>query len=70
MNLTDGTLVTHTQVTRDMGVAISLAMLACWQLWLAQTTLSESIRKDLWQSDSPRLPEPAGQGREVLVYKG
>lgn len=64
MSLIDAALVTHAQLTRDMGAAMSSAMLARRQVWLAQTTLPETIRKEL--TNLPVVPgrvfHPDSQG--------
>ena len=64
LTLIDGALVTHAQLTSDVGVAMSSAMLARRQVWLAQTTLPENIRKEL--TNLPVVPgrvfHPDSQG--------
>ena len=47
MSLVDSALITHSQLTRDVGAAMSSAVLARRQVWLAQTSLPEGVRKDL-----------------------
>ncbi|KAK0151149.1 hypothetical protein N1851_007723 [Merluccius polli] len=47
MSLIDSALVTHSQLTRDVGVVMSSAMMSRRQIWLAQTSLPENIRKEL-----------------------
>ncbi|XP_074466146.1 uncharacterized protein LOC141752269 [Sebastes fasciatus] len=70
-NLIDAALSTHSQLTRDIGSAMSSAMMARRQIWLAQTTLPENIRKELtnmpvvpgrvFHSDSQSVLEKAEQ---------
>ena len=47
MSLVDSALITPSQLTRDVGAAMSSAVLARRQVWLAQTSLPEGVRKDL-----------------------
>ena len=47
MSLVDSALITHSQLTRDVGAAMSSAVLARRQVWLAQTSLPKGVRKDL-----------------------
>ena len=54
MSLIDSTLVTHSQLTRDVGVVMSSAMMSRRQNWLAQTSLPENIRKEL--TNMPIVP--------------
>lgn len=46
-NLIDSALVAHSQLTRDVGEAMSSAVLCCRQIWLAQTALLDGIRSEL-----------------------
>ena len=46
-DLVDSALVAHTQLTSDIGASMSSSMLARRQIWLAQTSLPENIRRDL-----------------------
>lgn len=54
MNLIDTALITHSQLTRDIGASMSSAILARRQIWLAQTSLPETIRKEL--TNMPVVP--------------
>lgn len=47
MGLVDAALVTHAQLTRDIGASMSSAILSRRQIWLAQTSLPDTIRKEL-----------------------
>lgn len=47
MSLIESTLIAHAKLTRDVGASMSLAMLAHRQIWLAQTSLPENMKKDL-----------------------
>lgn len=64
MSLIDSALVTHSQLTRDVGVVMSSAMMSRRQIWLAQTSLPENIRKEL--TNMPIVParvfHPDAQG--------
>lgn len=46
-NLVDAALITHSQLTQDIDASMSSAILARRQIWLAQTSLPETIRKEL-----------------------
>lgn len=46
-NLVDSALAAHSQLTRDVGDAMSSAVLCRRQIWLAQTSLPETIRSEL-----------------------
>lgn len=46
-NLVDSALAAHSQLTRDVGEAMSSAVLCRRQVWLAQTSLPETIRSEL-----------------------
>ncbi len=46
LNLVDTALITHSQLTRDIGASMSSAILARRQIWLAQTSLLETIKKE------------------------
>ncbi len=73
LNLVDAALITHSQLTRDIGVSMSSAVLARRQIWLAQTSLPETIRKELtnmpvmpgrvFHPDSQSLLDTADQAR-------
>ena len=64
MSLIDSSLVTHSQLTRDVGVVMSSAMMSRRQIWLTQTSLPEDIRKEL--TNIPIVPagvfHPDSQG--------
>ncbi len=47
MRLIDSALAAHFQLTRDIGVAMSSAMMSRKRIWLVQTSLTENIRKEL-----------------------
>ncbi|XP_037637109.1 uncharacterized protein LOC119494940 [Sebastes umbrosus] len=64
-NLIDAALSTHSQLTRDIGSAMSSAMMARRQIWLAQTTLPENIRKEL--TNMPVVPGARAQVHKVRV---
>ncbi len=55
-NLVDSALAAHSQLTRDVGEAMSSAILCRRQIWLAQTTLPDTIRGELMN-----LPVVPGQ---------
>lgn len=73
MNLIDTALITHSQLTRDIGASMSSAILARRQIWLAQTDLPETIRRELtsmpvipgrvFHTDSQSLLDTADQAR-------
>ncbi len=73
LNLVDAALITHSQLTRDIGASMSSAILARRQIWLAQTSLPETIRKELtnmpvmpgrvFHPDSQSLLDTADQAR-------
>lgn len=75
MSLVDSALIAHSQLTRDVGMAMSSAVLARRQVWLAQTSLPEGIRRDLskmpvvpgkvFHPDSQHLFESAEQSRRT-----
>lgn len=46
-NLVDAALSAHAQLTRDIGAAMSSAILARRQIWLAQTGLPDGIKREL-----------------------
>ena len=64
MSLIDSGLVTHSQLTRDVGVVMLSAMLSRRQIWLVQTSLPKNVRKEL--TNMPIVPErvfhPDSQG--------
>lgn len=45
MGLVDVALVTHTQLTRDIGATMPSAIHSCRQIWLVQTSLPDTIRE-------------------------
>ncbi len=47
LGLVDAALATHAQLTRDIGASMSSAILSRRQIWLAQTSLPDTIRKEL-----------------------
>lgn len=73
MSLIDTALITHSQLTRDIGASMSSAILARRQIWLAQTSLPDAIRKDLtnmpvvpgriFHTDAQALLDTADQAR-------
>jgi hypothetical protein len=73
MSLIDTALITHSQLTRDIGASMSSAILARRQIWLAQTSLPDAIKKDLtnmpvvpgriFHTDSQSLLDSADQAR-------
>lgn len=44
-NLTDAALFAHSQLTHDVGSVMSAAMMIRRQIWLAQTSLPENIKR-------------------------
>lgn len=46
-NLVDSALAAHSQMTLDVGEAMSSAILCRRQIWLTQTSLPEAIRSEL-----------------------
>ena len=76
MSLVDSALVTHSQLTREVGAAMSSAVLARRQVWLAQTSLPEGVRKDLikmavvpgkvFHPDSQGVFDSAEQSRRTI----
>ncbi len=54
LNLVDAALITHSQLTQDIGASMSSAILARRQIWLAQTSLLETIKKEL--TNMPVMP--------------
>ncbi|KAK0143607.1 hypothetical protein N1851_018267 [Merluccius polli] len=74
-HLVDSALTVHSQLTRDVGAAMSATVMARRQIWLAQTSLPEGVSRDLtrmpvvpgrvFHPDSQRLFETAEQSRRT-----
>ena len=47
LSLVDSALTVHSQLTRDVGAAMSATVVAQRQIWLAQTSLPEGVSRDL-----------------------
>ena len=73
LSLVDSALTVHSQLTRDVGAAMSATVMAQRQIWLAQTFLPEGVSRDLtrmpvasgrvFHPDSQHLFETAEQSR-------
>ncbi|XDV17919.1 hypothetical protein PO909_023710 [Leuciscus waleckii] len=68
MNLIDTALITNSQLTRDIGASMSSAILARRQIWLAQTSLPDAIRKDL--TNMPVVPARSNISHSFTVFVG
>ena len=56
LSLVDSALTVHSQLTRDVGAAMSATVMAQRQIWLAQTFLPEGVSRDL-----TRMPVASGR---------
>ena len=75
LSLVDSALTVHSQLTRDVGAAMSATVMAQRQIWLAQTSLPEGVSRDLTRmpvvpGDFTLTPSACLKRQSSLVVRG